>query len=151
MIYLREVRPEDLRHIALNMRVWDKVELRALNGVSPIRGLNLSVGCSMFSQVAVSDGAPVAVFGLGEDGLNPYTETGVIWFLGTDAVTAYPREMLTVGRRFVDFGFSVFPVITNLIHSGNAPALRFARHLLKHFKGSLEPEGIGQRLILRRE
>lgn len=150
MIGIREPRAEDLSYIARHMRGFDRLELKALNGVSPIRGLRMSAEHSLSVRVATVDGVPVAVFGVGEDGLSPYTEKGVIWFLGTDEVGKHGRDLLRGGIWFVKFCLGRFEELTNLIHGKNAPALSFARHLLKHFEGSLAPEGLGQRLIIRR-
>lgn len=150
MIELVEPTPHYLYQIALHMRPEDRKELRVLNGVSPIRGLRISSEGSMMSYVVLVYSEPVALFGVGEAGLNPLTDVGVIWFLGTPEVSKYRREFLQTGFEFIHECFLTFSTLTNLIHRDNKPALRYARHLLKRFEGDLTPEGLGYRLTLRR-
>ena len=68
------------------------------------------------------DGTPVAMFGLYV--INMLNGEARPWFLGTEAVFRYPRELLAVGRKIVEWWSNEFPRLENIVSIENEPAIR---------------------------
>lgn len=117
--------PARLLHVgslATNMRDADKLECRAL-GRSPKDALRMGLLTSLYSMTAVEDtGAPVAMFGLHV--VSVLNGTARPWFLGTERVMDYPRELLVVGKKILSWWRDEFPTLTNIVAVENHKAVR---------------------------
>lgn len=150
MIEIVAAVPEHVRPIALNMRGEDRREVKKFGRHSPIRALVQSERYSILKWTVLEDGVPIAMFGAGEMGLNPLTDEGVVWFLGTERVRLYPREFIVLGREYILEMLKVFKSLTNVIDYDNVLAIRYARALVKFFPcGELVKEEMGLRIIIR--
>ena len=151
MIEVVETQPKHLRPIAMHMREEDKREVRRFNKTSPIRALAESERYCILKWTVLENGVPIAMFGAGEIDLNPLTDQGVVWFLGTDRVRLYPREFLIQGIKYVKEMLRVFKSLTNVIDCDNLLAIRYAKKLVSLIPNSdLVKEEKGMRITIRR-
>ena len=72
------------------------------------------------------DGTPVAMFGLYV--INMLNGEARPWFLGTEAVFRYPRELLVIGRRILGWWGREFPVMENIVAVENDRSIRLLKH-----------------------
>lgn len=151
MIEIVDTKPEHLRPIAMNMREEDRREIKRFNKTSPIRALSQSERFCMLKWTVLEDGVPIAMFGAGEIGLDPFTDEGVIWFLGTERVRLYPRKFLIEGIKYIKKMLRVFKSLTNVIDCDNLLAIRYAKKLVSLIPSSdLVKEEKGMRITIRR-
>jgi hypothetical protein len=151
MIEIVDAHPSHCRPIALHMREEDRREIKRFNKTSPIRALSQSEKYCMLKWTVLEDGVPIAMFGAGEIGLDPFTDEGVIWFLGTERVRLYPREFLIEGIKYIKRMLAVFKSLTNVIDCDNLLAIRYARKLVHCLPNSdLVKEDNGMRITIRR-
>lgn len=122
----QRIRAGDLLYIAEHMRRVDRAEVWAMSRRGPVAALIHSASVTEEPWMAMADGVPAALFGVYKPVLG--TE-GTPWFLGTDVVTAQSKDMLRMSRRFIAHALTTCTTLRNYVHSENAPALRYLRHL----------------------
>lgn len=113
--------------IAAAMREADRDEILKLNGVTPREGLDISLAQPGRHWTGLIHGAPVVIFGA-----VPVTTVGgaaVIWLLGTNAVTHYPRIFARFSRKVVAELLDEYDVLLNIVHADNRVALRWLQWL----------------------
>lgn len=152
MIEIVDAESQHVRPIAMYMRAEDRREIKRFNNRTPIRAMAESERYSAMKWTVLEDGTPIAMFGVVEMALNPLTDEGVIWFLGTDRVREHPREFLVYGIKYVKIMLTVFKSLTNVIDCDNLLAIRYARKLVHCLPNSdLIKEDNGMRITIRRE
>jgi hypothetical protein len=116
--------PASLVHIgplALNLRTADRVECEAL-GRKPKDALRLSLRTSLHALTALDpEGKPVAMFGVCALGL--LAGRGTPWFLGTERVFDYGRDLMVRGPRIVAWWHETFDVMENIVAVENVKAV----------------------------
>ena len=105
-VEFREARIEDVRFLAPRLREADKNEVSALGFRTPLAALEASFFSSDAAFTGLIDGVPAMMFGVGAP---LFAEFGTVWALGTDTLTAHPREMLVYGRRKIRELLEEFP------------------------------------------
>jgi hypothetical protein len=149
MIEIVYALPEHTKAIAQHMRQEDRHELKKYWSRSPIRGLNESLKSSLMAWTALKHGVPIAMFGACE--LGCLSEDGVIWFLGTDAVTKHAKEFVLYAGHYIHTMLSVFESLANVIDPDNKLAVRYAKYLEKTMPCvTVEKKGLGIELMIRR-
>lgn len=125
MIRLVEAKRGHVAPIARAMREWDRVECAAF-GRTPRQALRLGLAASALSATVLMQGRPIAMFGVTP--ISVIEGRGCVWFLGTDAVRRFPRELLVLGRYVLDEMQARFPRLENHVARGNRDAVRMLRH-----------------------
>lgn len=116
--------PATLAHvgpIATRMREADAAECEAF-GRTAKEGLRVGLNASVLAFTAMRDGRPEAMFGAVP--INALEGKGRAWFLGTDAVFACARDLLTVGPAVIEALHRRFRRLENWVSTDNAPACR---------------------------
>jgi hypothetical protein len=128
-VEIRRPVPDDLEHLARNLRDQDLAELRASGrGADPLAALRQSVAVSRWSRVALVDEAPIAVFGCGEYG-SLLAPIGVPWLMGTGAIVRHGRVLQREARRYIAAMLQQYPRLFNAVHAENTVSVRWLRHL----------------------
>lgn len=121
---IREFIPEDLQHVAANMRQHDRDEVWALAHHTPEEALWRSVEVSRDTVfTGTADDVPVCIFGV-----KPPSLLGVAaspWMLGTDGVNFHSRAFLRYSRRFIKMLSEEFPVMENYVDARNTASIRW--------------------------
>lgn len=121
MIELVRASPAHVGVIANRMRAADIEEAKAF-GHSPKQALRLGIMGSSEAWTAKIDGRPEAMFGLViVSALDGFARP---WFLGTDAVYANGRAMLSTGRRITGRWLDSNRRLENLVSASNLRAIR---------------------------
>lgn len=120
--------PEDLAHLAANLRDQDRAELEAAGWDDYRTALEESVRFSKWTQVAVVDGEVACVFGCAEYG-SMLAPDGVPWFLGTELVTRHRRVLQRWAPRYIGAMLQDYPRLFNAVHADNTVAVRWLRRL----------------------
>jgi ribosomal protein S18 acetylase RimI-like enzyme len=108
------------------MRQWDQVEAKAM-GHSPAAALMLGMAASVDCYTVMIDGKPEGMIGMVPK--NILEGEGAPWMLGTDAIYANPRALLTLSRRVVRIWRDSLPNLRNVVAAENARAIRYLRRL----------------------
>src|SRR4051812_26441715 len=104
------------------MRDIDKRECQAF-GRSPKDALRLSLKTSFHALTALDpDGKSLAMFGVTP--LDMLNGIGVPWFLGTDDVFNYGRDLMARGPRIIAWWHETFSEMNNLVSRENVKAIR---------------------------
>lgn len=112
--YINEVTPDDLDHLAMNLREVEKMDLlRAFESVKD--GLMSCWAVSKFARVVRVNGVAVAIFGLSEYEVDG-TRLGVPWMLGVDLPSyAHPVTIVKEARKYVKKMQTHYPVMANTV------------------------------------
>lgn len=124
-----EVVPARLTHVgwlASNMREEDRRECRAL-GRTPKDALRTGLRCSLSAFTAIDEtGKPVAMFGVVPVSL--LSRLGRVWFLGSDHVFRYSRQLREQGPGIIEDWFGTFERLENIVTADNHKAIRLLKH-----------------------
>lgn len=116
----------DALDIAPRLREQDRVEVAAASDTEDVQAALLaSLDRSKRTWVAVIDGRPECIFGIGE--LNQHH--GVPWMLGTPAILKHQRRLLVDARSIVEDMQDAYRVLYNMTHADNAVAIRWLKRL----------------------
>lgn len=116
----------DAEYLAEHLRPGDLREIAAL-GVSPRTAVMESVRASDYVYTAVSEGKILMIFGV-SDPLFSMAPASV-WALGTPEVSKFKKDMLRVGRSFVQGMLRIYPELENRCDARYSESVRFVRHL----------------------
>lgn len=125
-VEFREARIEDVRFLAPRLREADVNEVLALGFRNSLAALEASFYSSDAVFTGLIDGVPAMMFGVGAP---LFAESGTVWALGTDTLTAHPREMLVYGRRKIRELLEEFPVLENWCDARYHAAHRWLKRL----------------------
>ncbi|MDP5279908.1 hypothetical protein Q9Q95_13315 [Sphingomonas sp. DG1-23] len=120
MIDLRPASPAHVGRIARNMREADTLECGAF-GRTPRQALRFGLQASVLAFTAF-DERPVAMLGLTP--VNAIESVARPWLLGTDAVFACARPLLTLGPPIIAAMHARFRRLENQVWTGNTRAIR---------------------------
>lgn len=123
-----ELVPASLVHIgplANRMREADRRECEAF-GRSSKDALRLSLRTSLHALTALNgESKPVAMFGVTP--VDMISGLGSPWFLGSDEVFDYARDLLERGPRIIGWFHDTFGTMENLVSRENVKAIRLLR------------------------
>lgn len=121
--------PARLTHVgwlANNMRDEDRRECEAL-GRTPKDALRTGLKCSLEAFTALGEsGKPVAMFGVVPVSL--MSRLGRVWFLGSDDVFRYSRQLLEQGPGIIASWLETFALLENIVAADNVKAIRLLKH-----------------------
>ncbi len=125
MIQIRDSIGKDVDLLAPIMREADKQEAMAAAGSTPLETLREAIRVSSPCLTAMDGETPLAMFGVtpAERG------SGVVWFLGSDAATERPREMMRLSRLWLGRFRSQFPLLWNFVDARNTVHIRWIRSM----------------------
>jgi hypothetical protein len=104
------------------MREHDRRECEAF-GRSPKNALRISLRTSFHALTATDEqGAVLAMFGV--MAMDILGRTGSPWFLGTDRVFDYARDLMERGPRIIAWWQQDFDVMENIVSVENRKAIR---------------------------
>ena len=112
--------------IAANMREADRREVWASHRHTPEQALRMSLVCSTVAWTCLVEGSPAFMWGVVRRG-SIFSDVGVPWLLGTDAIFKVSREFLKQSRAYVDRMQEGFLRLENHVHSGNTLSIRWLR------------------------
>jgi hypothetical protein len=141
-VTIRPAEREHCDHIAANMRQLDAKEVWASSGLTPLGALVSSLAMSCVAWVALEDGEPVAMWGIGQHPDAP--KVGVPWFLATDAVNRHPVTMVRAGREMVALMDQLYDHLVQVVHHEQADTSRWLEAIGFQRTDILEDYGIGQ-------
>lgn len=116
-----------LRRIAAVMRQADQDEVMAITGKPVLVALSASFRRSSICMVALVDGQPEVIFGVGD--LNILTATGAPWLLGSEVVVTHRSEFLRRSVHWRDQLLKRYSVLKNVVDARNTVAIRWLRWL----------------------
>lgn len=110
--------PELLEELAPNLREPDKAEAKALLGLSPAEGLQISLSASLpgTAYVATLRGCVVCAWGLGEA---ISLGVGHPWLMASSALSEITVPFLRRSRRVVSGWLDICPILTNVVDDRN--------------------------------
>lgn len=120
----------DVHELAANMRSADAEELRAA-GVTRLAAVGISVTTSVESYAVRLHGELACLFGVGE---RPGASLmggrhGVVWLLGTEVITRYPKLFWQLCKAWMPQLLSRWDTLTNWVHARYAASIRWAARL----------------------
>jgi len=116
----------DALHVAHNLRLADKEELRAGGTDDYIACLSESFASSSVCRVALVDGVPVAVLGVCDSKLDG---VGIIWMLGTDGIYKISRQFLKGSARELSLLSAGYKTLFNYVYSENRLSIKWLEWL----------------------
>ena len=128
--------PAHIKHIGLNMRVWDMKECAAF-GMDPYEALISGYNRSSRCQTIMFGGVPAGIIGISPcPSPSEMTDVGlfpmpIIWMLGTDDLTRHPIKFMRETHAWKDQVLGV--PMQNFVHEGNIKARMFLEHLGAYF------------------
>lgn len=127
MVELVAVTDEALMHLAAHMRAADLDEVHATGYADPLTALREGVEHSSHCAIATVNGVPAAIIGLAP--VNLLTGQGAPWMLGTDAVTANRRALMTYTGPYIRTMLKAYPHLVNYVHASNRVAVNWLRRI----------------------
>lgn len=140
IIMNKDITDEHLKSLIRDLRQSDFVEMVNCGLEEDLLDalINGRDGCEHCSfAMERSTGKPVAFWGVGR-----HDDIGVVWLLGTDLLSKYPRSVLGMGRAFLYGCFQQFEVLKNHVDLTHKEAVR----LILKLGGTLEGEPFNGRL-----
>ncbi|WP_026793140.1 phage protein Gp13 family protein [Pleomorphomonas oryzae] len=125
--------PATMEHcfdIAPRMRAADAFECLAMVGLQPLEGIAASMGSSDATTVLM-DGRPELMFGTSE--INTLAGQGLVWLLGTDAISLNRRKFLRYTREFRSILFARYKTLRNAVWEENKTSIRWLEWLGAEF------------------
>jgi hypothetical protein len=136
MIELKPAREFHVRAVAKHLRIGDRLELERL-GASPVAIAVGSWRLALFSSVALFDGKPVAVWGVGGSLLS---DVGRPWLLTAEDCERGPLAFALVYRREVRRMLGFFPRLESFVDASYEGAVRLLE-IVGFTLGPAEPLG----------
>lgn len=129
VVFIRRAQARDAAHIAGNLRAADRAELRAAGYSDDLhqRAIERSIAISVHAWTAEVNGQPGMVFGVRAEGDTLFSQSGIPWALGTDAVTANQRALVVLAPGYIREMLRAFPTLTNYVHAENTQAIRWLK------------------------
>lgn len=139
MIVFRPPRPQDIAHVAANMRAIDALECRVLGEHSPIEALKDGVDGSDWSVAVEVDGAPVCIFGVASEGFLSFAAAP--WLLGVEGIERHARYLLAYTPHYIARMREQYDHLSNTVHASNRHAIRYLKWCGFEFGAPFERHG----------
>lgn len=127
MLTLSSLTPAAIDDVVMSLRDSDAMELEAAGIADAAAMMHAALPSCAWAELARWNDEPIAMFGVRPlDG----NEVGVPWMLTTVHMDRAQQDAVAwAARRAVRRMQREFPALTNLVHKGNAPAIRFIEAL----------------------
>jgi hypothetical protein len=127
VITLGPATPDHAADLASRLRPADLAEIEAASGRPPADVLAESLDRALEARVALLDGRPIAIWGLGT--LSMMFGPGVPWMVASPEIASVGQRFLRESRRQVAVMLGRYAVLTNHVDARNAPAIKYLRWL----------------------
>ncbi len=117
-------RPEHIPYLAAGMRAADRREVWSSDRWLPEEALKKSLMLSTRAWTCFVDGLPACMWGVAHKG-SIFSETGVPWLLGTDAIYGISRTFVRHSRDYIAKMHVVYPYLENYVHADNRLSIRW--------------------------
>lgn len=136
---------EDVYALAETMREDDKREARSLAGCSPFEALSIGLMNSTDCITAETpDGDVVMMAGVvGNPG-----DTGLIWMLSSDLIANYRRDLVKLGKQWIEDMTAKYGALANVVDARNEVHVSLIRFFGFTFGDPIDNSGVeGVRVI----
>ena len=111
---------KDIRHIYSHMRKIDRIECRAMSGLSPKKAVLAGVKLSDEVRCGYVNDEPVSIYGYG---------AGTIWMLGTPNIRKAPVALMKESYVFIRHALQQYETLINFVDAKNIITLHWLRRL----------------------
>lgn len=144
MVTIYPTQREDIRPIALNLRVADRLEIQAGSGKRPLQALHDAVDISTeaYTLFETKTMRPCCLFGIAP------TESPIaaqIWCVGTDDVSMLAVGFLKKSIICVDAFQEKYPILMNAVDCRNTVHIRYLEWLKFKFIRIIPTYGVERR------
>ena len=123
-LIIRPSTEADCTYLSTRLRQADQDEVRAVRDVPFEEVLLDGLRASDAPLTACLDGAPVCMFGV-----VPRETYGVIWLLGTDAISSVPVTFVRESRDWVGIFLDRYKLLTNVVDERNEASIAWLKWL----------------------
>lgn len=146
-IPIRQSTEADIEYIAANMRKEDVEEVAASDGGTPEAALRLGYEVCNPCWTALVDDKPAAMFGIGTfagEGIFNSEMVGIIWLLGTPAITKYGQAFAKHSKLWLDAAMEHYDVLYAMMDCRQEVHARWLRWCGFHIDHIIDRYGIHQ-------
>lgn len=119
----------DVKFLAPKLRKADRQEILAASGKSPFENLSKALYHGIITLTAYKEDRPVAIFGTSDLVEIDGESVAWIWMVGTDEVTANPKELFKVSRMWLPLITLKADAAMNNVDSRNTRHIAWLEHL----------------------
>ena len=145
-LYVEQSTLQDAHVVSRRLRCADLNEITAVTKRSPlcvlIDGVNQSKPCF---TIKTSTGIPCGIFGTRDSG---HSNSGVVWMLGTDDLTAESRTFIRHSRRWLNELHKNYRLLYNVIDARNEVHLKWRDWMGFDFIKEVENYGVEKRKFI---
>lgn len=116
---------EDVKYLSERLRQSDLEEIWASNHLCADSALHLSYFRSLVCLTVVYGQEPVCMFGVCPQTL--LGNKGVVWMLGSDALTKHSLRLARHSRKFIAMFLDLYSVIFNYVHDKNKESIAWLK------------------------
>ena len=145
--YVKHSTTDDGVYVGDNLRSADRRELAATSGIAPVRVIvdGITAASKCYTIHSKSEGRPCGIFGTRE---SDHPESGLVWMLGTDDLTANGRVFLRYSRHWLDELHRNYRLLFNVIDARNLVHRRWLDWMGFDVVQAIEKYGIERRKFL---
>ena len=145
-LYVERATEQDASRMAGSLRSCDRNEIAAVTVRPAVRvlidGVKQSSPCF---TIKTTDGRPCGIFGTRDSG-DP--QSGVVWMLGTDDLTANRRTFLRHSKRWLNELHKKYKMLYNVIDARNEVHLNWLEWMGFEFIEEIENYGVEKRKFI---
>ena len=145
-LYVEHATIDDAEYIAGRLRDADRREISAVTRESPVRvlvdGVIYSDPCYV---IKTRRGRPCGIFGTRD---SEHPESGVVWLLGTNDLTAESRTFIRNSKQILNELHEKYKTLFNVIDARNAVHLRWLKWMGFELVKTIPKYGVEQRTFI---
>ena len=145
-LYVEQATTTDAEYVSKRLRRADRNEITAVTQQSPLRvlvdGVLHSRPCY---TIKTRRGTPCGIFGTRE---SDHPESGVVWMLGTDDLTAESRTFIRHSKQWLDELHKKYRMLYNVIDARNTVHLRWLEWMDFEFVQAIPKYGVERRTFI---
>ncbi len=122
-LLLARATQDHARDLAPRLRAPDLAEIEAATDRAPEDALLESLDRALDARVALLDGRPIAIWGLGTQSM--MFGPGVPWMVGSDELAGAGLRFLRESRAAIGWMLARYGRLVNWVDARNAPAIRY--------------------------
>ncbi len=126
ILTIRDANRADVVYFCDKLRCADQLECAA-HGLNPYDALDMSYRQADICRVALIDGTPMAIYGIGKTSNNP--RRGNVWLLGTDDIEVFKKTFLQHCKEELKTLMTNYDCAENLMHKDNVVHKRWLKWL----------------------
>lgn len=138
-VKVRDIQDGDAEALLADIRPADLVELQASCSGDLLDAIKISIASAPHSWCVLVDGELAALIGVTQA---PDPEVGVPWMAGTSAFNRAPRALTRLGRRYSEFGLSIYHTLVNYVDVRNTASIRWLKAMGYEVSTESVPVGV---------